>query len=161
MKRIGVLLLTSVLMLVLMTFTGCKKYTEVKVLSVKVESVNINVLRAGEAVLSVRVDNPAGKMTLEELNGVVKHSGKVLGNIALDPVTLKPRQTDDYSMNVRFELDKGVGVMYMLTFTDIRKLKECTIDLSARGKVAGVKVKREYKDIPVKNLLEEYYNEKI
>ena len=161
MKRIGVLLLTSVLMLVLMTFTGCKKYTEVKVLSVKVESVNMKGLRAGEAVLSVRVDNPAGKMTLEELNGVVKHSGKVLGNIALDPVTLKPRQTDDYSMNVRFELDKGVGVMYMLTFTDIRKLKECTIDLSARGKVAGVKVKREYKDIPVKNLLEEYYNEKI
>lgn len=148
-------------MLVLMTFTGCKKYTEVKVLSVKVESVNMKGLRAGEAVLSVRVDNPAGKMTLEELNGVVKHSGKVLGNIALDPVTLKPRRTDDYSMNVRFELDKGVGVMYMLTFTDIRKLKECTIDLSARGKAAGVKVKREYKDIPVKNLLEEYYNEKI
>lgn len=148
-------------MLVLMTFTSCKKYTDVKVLSVKVESVNMKGLRAGEAVLSVRVDNPAGKMTLEELNGVVKHSGKVLGNIALDPVTLKPRQTDDYSMNVRFELDKGVGVMYMLTFTDIRKLKECTIDLSARGKAAGVKMKREYKDIPVKNLLEEYYNEKI
>jgi hypothetical protein len=160
-KRIGVLLLTSVLMLVLMTFTGCRKYMDVRIVSVKVESVNMKGLRAGEAVLSVRVDNPAGKMTLEELNGVVKHSGKVLGNIALDPVTLKPRQTDDYSMNVRFELDKGVGVMYMLTFTDIRKLKECTIDLSARGKAAGVKVKREYKDIPVKNLLEEYYNEKI
>lgn len=148
-------------MLVLMTFTGCRKYMDVRIVSVKVESVNMKGLRAGEAVLSVRVDNPAGKMTLEELNGVVKHSGKVLGNIALDPVTLKPRQIDDYSMNVRFELDKGVGVMYMLTFTDIRKLKECTIDLSARGKAAGVKVKREYKDIPVKNLLEEYYNEKI
>lgn len=148
-------------MLVLMTFTGCRKYMDVRIVSVKVESVNMKGLRAGEAVLSVRVDNPAGKMTLEELDGVVKHSGKVLGNIALDPVTLKPRQTDDYSMNVRFELDKGVGVMYMLTFTDIRKLKECTIDLSARGKAAGVKVKREYKDIPVKNLLEEYYNEKI
>lgn len=148
-------------MLVLMTFTGCRKYMDVRIVSVKVESVNMKGLRAGEAVLSVRVDNPAGKMTLEELNGVVKHSGKVLGNIALDPVTLKPRQTDDYSMNVRFELDKGVGVMYMLTFTDIRKLKECTIDLSARGKAAGVKMKREYKDIPVKNLLEEYYNEKI
>jgi hypothetical protein len=148
-------------MLVLMTFTGCRKYMDVRIVSVKVESVNMKGLRAGEAVLSVRVDNPAGKMTLEELNGVVKHSGKVLGNIALDPVTLKPRQVDDYSMNVRFELDKSVGVMYMLTFTDIRKLKECTIDLSARGKAAGVKVKREYKDIPVKNLLEEYYNEKI
>jgi hypothetical protein len=160
-KRIGVLLLTSVLMLVLMTFTGCRKYMDVRIVSVKVESVNMKGLRAGEAVLSVRVDNPAGKMILEKLDGVVKHSGKVLGNIALDPVTLKPRQTDDYSMNVRFELDKGVGVMYMLTFTDIRKLKECTIDLSARGKAAGVKVKREYKDIPVKNLLEEYYNEKI
>lgn len=148
-------------MLVLMTFTGCRKYMDVRIVSVKVESVNMKGLRAGEAVLSVRVDNPAGKMTLEELNGVVKHSGKVLGNIALDPVTLKPRQVDDYSVNVRFELDKSVGVMYMLTFTDIRKLKECTVDLSARGKAAGVKLKREYKDIPVKNLLEEYYNEKI
>lgn len=148
-------------MLVLMTFTGCRKYMDVRIVSVKVESVNMKGLRAGEAVLSVRVDNPAGKMTIEELDGVVKHSGKVLGNIALDPVTLKPRQVDDYSVNVRFELDKSVGVMYMLTFTDIRKLKECTVDLSARGKAAGVKLKREYKDIPVKNLLEEYYNEKI
>ena len=153
--------MTAVLMLVLMTFTGCNKYMNIRIASVKVESVAMKGLRAGEAVLNVRIDNPAGKLTLEELNGVLKHSGKVLGNIVVDPVTLKPRQTDDYKMNVKFELDKGVGVMQMLMFTDIRKLKECTIDLSARGKTSGVKMKREYKDIPVKNLLEEYYNEKI
>ena len=148
-------------MLVLMTFTGCKKYADIKVVSVKVESVNMKGLRAGEAALTVRIDNPAGKMILEELNGVVKHSGKVLGYFDLDPVTLKPKQVGDYGTNVRFELDKNLGVVYMLTFTDMRKVKECTVDVSARGKVAGLKVKREYKDIPVKDLLEGYYNEKI
>ena len=147
-------------MLVLMTFTGCRKYSEVSVVSVKIESVNMKGLRAGEAALTVRIDNPAGKMILEELNGTVKHSGKVLGYFDLDPVTLKPKQADDYGMKVRFELDKDVGVMQMLMFTDTRKLKECTIDFSARGKVAGLKVKREYKDVPVKDLLEGYYNEK-
>ena len=147
-------------MLVLMTFTGCRKYSEVSVVSVKIESVNMKGLRAGEAALTVRIDNPAGKMILEELGGTVKHSGKVLGYFDLDPVTLKSKQADDYATKVRFELDKGVGVMQMLMFTDTRKLKECTVDVSARGKVAGFKVKREYKDIPVKDLLEGYYNEK-
>ena len=66
-KRIGVLLLTSVLMLVLMTFTGCSKYSDIKVVSVKIESVNMNGLRAGEAGLTVKIDNPAGKMIVEEL----------------------------------------------------------------------------------------------
>ena len=148
-------------MLVLMTFTGCNRYSDIKVVSVKIESVNMKGLRAGEAALTVKIDNPAGKMIIEELDGVVKHSGKVLGNFDLDPVTLKPKQADDYAMKIRFELDKGVGVMYMLNFTDPRKLKECTIDLNARAKAAGVRVKKEYKDVPVKNLLEGYYNEKI
>ena len=109
-------------MLVLMTFTGCKRYMDVRILSVKVESMNMKGLRAGEATLTVRIDNPAGKIIVEELNGVVKHSGKVLGNFVLDPLTLKPKQADDYSMHASFELDKSVGVMYMLTFTDKRKL---------------------------------------
>ena len=149
-------MLTSVLSVVLMTFTGCKKYEDIKVVSGKMESLNVKGLRAVEATFTVEVDNPAGKVVFEELNGVLKHSGKVIGNVVVDPFVLSPKTIADYNVKAKFELDKSIGVMYLMTFMDVRKLKECTFDLSARCKAAGIKVKKEYKDLPVKNLLEEY-----
>ena len=149
-------MLTSLMALVLMTFTGCKKYEEIKVVSGKMESLNVKGLRTIEASFTVKVDNPAGKVAFEEVNGVLKHSGKVIGNVVVDPVTLSPKTVADYNVKAKFELDKGIGVMYLMTFADVRKLKECTFDLFARCKAAGIRVKKEYKDLPVKNILEEY-----
>ena len=149
-------MLTSILSIVLMTFTGCKKYEEIKVVSGKMESLNVKGLHAIEASFTVRVDNPAGKLAFEEVNGVLKHSGKVIGNVVIDPFVLSPKTVADYNVKAKFELDKSIGVMYLMTFADVRKLKECTFDLSALCKAAGIKVKKEYKDLPVKNILEEY-----
>lgn len=146
---------------VLMTFTGCKSYEQIKVVSGKVESLNMKGLRAVEMVFSVEVENPAGKVVIEDISGIVKHSGKVLGNVMLAPLTLTARTTAEYKVNATVELDKGVNFMYLMNFMDIRKLNECTVDVSAKGKAAGIRIKKEYKDIPVKKLLEGQHYEKI
>ena len=151
----------SLLSLLLVTMSGCKKYEKIRIVSATVESVNMKGLRAAETVLSVRIDNPAGKVVLEDVKGTLKHSGKILGSVTLVPFTLEPRTVSDYRVAAMLELDGSVGLMSLMSFMNVRKLKECTVDISAQGKVAGIKAKKEYKDIPVKRLLEENYYEKI
>lgn len=145
----------------LMTFTGCKSYEQIKIVSGKMESLNMNGLRAADLVFTVEVENPAGKVIIEDVVGTLKHSGKVLGNVTLAPLTLEARTTAEYKVNALVELDKSVSFMNLMNFMDVKKLNECTIDLSAKGKAAGIKIKKEYKDIPVKKLLEGQHYEKI
>lgn len=161
MKRKSIILLVSLLSFILLTVPGCKKYEQIKIVSGKVESFTMNGLRSADIIISVDIENPAGKIILEEVNGTLKHSGKILGNVTLAPMTLAARSTATHKVTARMEIDKGVGLMYLMSFMNGGKLNECTVDIYAKGKAAGVKAKREYKDIPVKKLLEGYNHEKI
>ena len=149
------------LLVFLLSLTGCRKYEQIQILSGKVESLKMNGLRTAELVLKVEVSNPAGKVSVEDVNGRVKHSGKVIGNVSLAPLRLHPRTTGEYRVDAKVTLERGVSLMDLMNLMDVRRLKECTVDISAKGKAAGVKVKKEYKDIPLKKLLEDHSNEKI
>ena len=115
----------------------------------------MNGLRALDVVLAVEVENSAGKIVIKDAKVVLKHSGKVLGNVNVAPLTLAARTTADYKVDVTLELDRGVNVMHLMSLMDVRKLNECTVDLSFKGKASGTIIKREFKDIPMKELLEE------
>ena len=115
----------------------------------------MNGLRALDVVLAVEVENSAGKIVIKDAKVVLKHSGKVLGNVNVAPLTLAARTTADYKVVATLELDRGVNVMHLMSLMDVRKLNECTVDLSFKGKAPGIIIKREFKDIPMKELLEE------
>ena len=121
----------------------------------------MNGLRSADIVMSVEVSNPAGRILLEDASGTLKRFGKVLGNVSLAPLEVRPRTVGKYRVEARLTLDKGVGFTELMSLMDIRKLKECTVDISAKGKVAGTRVRKELKDIPLKKLLEDHNNEKI
>ena len=161
MKRKGLFFLTALLSLVLLAVPGCRKYEQVRILSGKLESVKMKGLRGADIMLSVKVDKPAAKILLDDVRGQVKHSGKIVGNVVLAPLTVNARTIADYQVTATVALESGVSLIYLMNFADPKKLKECTIDLSVKGKVAGVRLKRQFKDIPLKKLLEEKYYEKI
>ena len=121
----------------------------------------MNGLRSADLILSVKVENPAGKLILEDVRGTLKHSGKIIGDVTLAPLTLSARTVADYKVSATIELDKGISLIQLMGLMDVRKLKECTVDVSAKGKASGIRMKREFKDIPVKKLLEGNYYEKI
>jgi hypothetical protein len=79
----------------------------------------------------------------------------------LAPLILNARIEAEYKPEAKIELEKGVGLMQLMSFMNINKLNECTIDLYVKVKAAGIRVKKQFKDMPVKKLLEEYYYEKI
>ena len=150
--------MTSLLVLLM---SGCHKYEQIQILYGKVESLNMSGLRSADVRMDVGLSNPAGKIIIEDAVGTLKHFGKVIGNVTLAPLTLDARTSASYKVEARVELARSLGIMEMMTFADIRKLEECTIDVSLRGKASGIRLKKEYKDIPLKKLLEDYNNEKI
>ena len=152
------IIVTSLLVLLM---SGCHKYEQIQILYGKVESLNMSGLRSADVRMDVGLSNPAGKIIIEDAVGTLKHFGKVIGNVTLAPLTLDARTSASYKVEARVELARSLGIMEMMSFADIRKLEECTIDVSLRGKASGIRLKKEYKDIPLKKLLEDYNNEKI
>ena len=81
--------------------------------------------------------------------------------MSLAPLTLAPRSLSEYKVQAHVELADGLGLKQLLMFADPARLEECVADISIAGKAAGVAVKRNINDVPLKKLLENAKNEKI
>jgi len=161
MKRKGLIILTAMLALVLSSVTGCRKYEQIRVTSGKIESLNMNGLRSVDLTLLVGIDNPAGKVTVKEAEGTLRHFGKIIGKVTLAPLVLMPRTHAEYTMEAQVELAAGLGFKDLMRLADPGKWDEYVVDLTFSGKASGVVVKKSIKDIPLKKLLESKTNEKV
>lgn len=147
--------MTAALSVLMLSLAGCNRYTDIKVVSGKIISLSMNGVRSADVVLAAEIENPAGKVNVEEVFGTLKHSGKVIGNVSVAPMALYPRTTAEYRVDAKIELAKDIKLMELLMFMDVNKIMECSVDVYGQVKAAGIRVKKEYKDIPVKKLLED------
>lgn len=161
MKRKGLIILVAMLALVLSSVTGCRKYEQIRVTSGKIASLNMNGLRSIDLTLLVGIDNPAGKVTVKEAEGTLRHFGKIIGKVTLAPLSLMPRTHAEYNVEAQVELAGGLGLKELMRLTDPESWDEYMVDLTFSGKASGVAVKKNIKDIPLKKLLESKRNEKV
>ena len=161
MKRRVCSLALAVMTVLLLSLTGCSRYKQISVTSAKIESLSMNGFKSVDLIVRIVVDNPAGKVEIRTAEGVLKHFGKIIGRVTPDPVTFKPRTEEEYQVKMRVEIAEGLGFREIMSLMDMKKLEECTLDVSVSGKVAGMAVKKNYVDIPLKKLLESKRNEKI
>lgn len=153
MKKFSALFI--VVCLVLSMLTGCNRfYKEIQIKGGKIESVSMSGLRAVHMGLDVNIDNPLGKVDVCEIGGVVMHFGKVIGRVTLDPFVLERKSQENYHINAKIALDENIGIRQMMQFTNSQTLNECTIDIHLKARVAGVTVKKQFKNIPLKELFE-------
>lgn len=145
----------------MLSFSGCRKYEQIRITSADVKSVGMNGLRSINVDLLIGVDNPAGKVVIKHAEGTVKHFGKVIGSVSLAPLEIMPRSQAEYPVKASVELAQGMNLMEVMQLASPKKLNECTLDVSVSGTVAGVAVKKKYNDIPLKQLLESNNHEKI
>ena len=148
-------MLLVVLSAMLLTLGGCKKVKEISVSSVKVEAISPQGLQGLNVFLAVGIDNPAMQISLENINGALKHSGKVLGRVTMDPFTVQARSAEIYHLRAFVTLGEDARLKDLLMLTDMAKLQECTVDVSATPRLkSGLGAPITIKDIPVKKLLE-------
>ena len=160
-KRKSLFILTAVLVFVLSSLTGCRKYERISITSGEIESVEMDGMKAMNVILRLEIENPAGKVIVESAEGVVKHFGKVIGKVTLAPMALLPRRTAEYHVNAHLELASGLRLMEILSLAAPGKIEEMVVDLSFVGKAGGVIVRKKIDDVPLKKLLEKTVNEKI
>ena len=148
------ILLLSVMLLAL---SGCKSVRNVKnisVSSVKVEAIAPQGLQGINVFLAIGVDNPAMQITLENINGALKYSGKVLGRVSVDPFTLQARSAEIYHLRAFVTLGEDATLKDLLMLADMTKLQECMVDVSATPRLkGGLGAPINLKDIPLKKLL--------
>lgn len=154
MRNNRCIILVALVCLALSFLTGCGKYKQIQVTGGKVETISMVGLRAINLTLSVGIDNPAGKLDAREISGQLTHFGKVIGKVTLDPFIVNPKTNHDHRLSARIDISPEVGLRELMTFMDVNKLYDCTLDMFVKGSVAGVAVKVKIKEIPLKKLLE-------
>ncbi|MBR2064645.1 MAG: hypothetical protein IJ971_08130 [Bacteroidales bacterium] len=155
-NRFITLILTIVTMVI--CFSGCNginKLEEMRVISVNVDNLTPDGMRGIKLDLSVGIDNPGVQVSLSEISCSFKHSGKVLGKVAVDPFTIHARTEEVYSMKANVSLSENTSLFDIGRLMNKAVLEEAVVDFSANVRLkSGVSRKLVYNDIPVKKLLE-------
>ena len=147
-------LLLVILTVMLLALGGCRKIKDISVTSVKVEAIAPQGLQGVNVFLAVGIDNPAMQISLENIQGALKHSGKVLGRVAVDPFTVQARSAEIYHLRAFVTIGEDATIKDLLMLTDMAKLQECTIDVSATPRLkSGLGAPIKLDDIPLKKLL--------
>ena len=126
------------------------------------ESVSPVGFKSLDVYLNVDVDNPAKQVKISEIDGTVKYSGKVVGKLAMDPVILLAKTSDVYKLKANVSLAKGAGLKDLIAiFTNPAGIDECTVDVTAKATYGkNMTMPINLKDIPLKELLDKFENEK-
>ena len=146
--------LSAILCLMLSCLSGCSKYKQIKVTGGKIDSIAMVGLRTINLTLTVGIDNPAGKLDVREAEGELIHFGKVIGKVTLDPFIVNPKTSHDHRLSARIDISPEVGLRELMSFMDVGKLYDCMVDVYVKGRVAGIAVKTNIKEIPLEKLLE-------
>ena len=150
MRRHLILLLVAMIVI----FTGCGKFNDIKVNSVKVEKVSPYGLRGLDVALDVEIDNPAVQIKLSDMEATVEYSGKVLGKMTVAPFTMKGRSVEKYDLQAKVVLDEGVSLYDMLMMLDQSFIEKCLVDITVTGKLkSGLSKTIKKNDVPLKKLM--------
>lgn len=135
---------------------SCAKVKQVGVTSLELDSVTPRGLRALTLTMSVGVHNPVNEITLSEISGEAVVSGKVIGNVAVDPVVLTARKDSTYKVKADVTLAEGVSVLEVLALAKDRSaIENGTANVYAKAKLKGGPSKKiKMEDVPLKKLLE-------
>lgn len=139
----------------MMCLCGCSRYKQIRPVSAELESIIPNGFRSLTAVVSIEVDNPAGQLSLSEIEGVVSHSGKVFGRVAIDPFILGARSLETYSLKAVLTLDEDVNLFEVMSLLKGNAIEECTVDLYLKASLkSGASKRLAFEDLPLKELYE-------
>ena len=148
-------LIVLVLAVMLVSLTGCNKFTEIKLNDAILEKLTPHGLRGVDIDMIIEVDNPAPQLKISDVEVFVKHSGKVLGKVTVDPFIMKARSVEQYDLKARMVLDEKVTIYDVLMLLNNDFIANCTVDMTAKGTLrVGLSKTIKKNDVPLKKLIE-------
>lgn len=149
-------LFSLALLALMLVFGSCKKISQIEPTSFSLDSINPRGLRAVTVNMTVGVNNPAPQITLSEISGQALVSGKVIGNVAMDPVVLLAKKDTTYKIKADVTLAEGVSVFEVIAYTRSKEaLENATANIYATAKLKGLPAKKiKMEEVPLKQLLD-------
>ena len=141
--------LAAALAAALLLFSACEPYKDLKITSVKVESINPTSFRSVDAALKVEIYNPSYAFTLSELEGTIMIDGTPLAELSCPELSVKARSLEEYEVKGSGKLSQGAGISSIGSI--LVNPEKLTADV--KGDLSGpfgIKRKFEYKGIPLK-----------
>lgn len=158
MKNKRLISLISTILTMLLLLSGCggiKKLQDIRLTSAAIGNISPSGLRGMKLDIVVGVDNPGTEVSFSDISCSLKHSGKVLGKLAVDPFTLHARTEENYRLHTDVKLGDDVTLFDFGKLLDKAMLDEAVVDINAKVKLkSGVSRNVVLKDIPLKKLLE-------
>lgn len=142
------------MVVLLLSLSGCSKFKQIRPVSAGIENIVPEGFRKVVVYMAVEIDNPASQLLISDIEGNVSRFGTILGKFTVDPVMLKARTLDRYSMRMTVTLAEGMNVLSLMSLANVKALEECAVDV--RAKVAlknGISKKLEYEGIPLANFV--------
>lgn len=144
-----------ILLAIVALAAGCNKIREINVTSFQVESFSPNGLRSVDAVVAIGVHNPTVAFTISDLKGTVRKGDGVLAVLDGGPVAVEKKSDRVYRVPCSVTLGESLSFFQVLSLLKNMDLDGCVVDVSALVSLSnGLKKTLEYKDIPVRDLLE-------
>lgn len=148
-----------VLAILALSLEGCgvKRLKDLKVTSWSLESVSLRGLRGLYAEMSLGIENPGAKITLDDISGTIFYKGEEFLRYTMEPLTLKARCTEVYSCHCTMDFEKSKSILDILAAINGFSLEYVTTDLDAKVKMNGIFSRKvSFKNIPVHVLLNRF-----
>lgn len=147
-------LLALFALLVFASACNYKKLKEIRATSWNLESVSLRGLRSLEAKLALELDNPATKVTLKDISGILYYNGEPFVNYSVaDPLTVDAKSTKTYHCLCILELDESKSILDLLSTLPSLSTENLVTDISATAKVHGFSKSLSFKKVPVKRFM--------
>ncbi|MBQ9184962.1 MAG: hypothetical protein IJ151_03725 [Bacteroidales bacterium] len=143
------------LLAMLILATGCnyKKLKDIKATSWSLESVSLRGLRSLEAKLALELDNPATKVTLKDISGILYYNGEPFVKYTMDPLTVDGKSKKTYQCSCILDLDESKSLLDLLALLPTLSAENMRTDISAKAKVHGFSKSFSFKNVPVKRFI--------
>ncbi len=134
---------------------GIKKLEDLKITSADITDIAPDGLKGVKLGLRVGVDNPGAQVSLSNIFCEVKHSGKVLGMVAVDPFTLNAKKEEVYYLKADLKLGENLTLFDAGKLLDKAAADMITVDVRTDVKLkGGISKNLVFNDIPLKKLIE-------
>lgn len=148
----------NILAVVILAVTSCGKPSDISISEPKVEDFSMKSFNTFVFYASAGIDNPtAYNVTVDNILFDITYTGKVIGRITAEPVTLRARTNDRHVTYCKVKLSEDVTFLEMMRYVNHFDPKEMIIDGSARVRLkCGIKKELNVIHKSLDELLNEY-----
>ena len=152
-KRLISFIVAAVFIMAAGSSCNVSKLKQIRATGWTLESVSLHGLRSLNADLLLELDNPAMKVTLSNIHGVIYYDNEPFVHYDIDPLTLDAKCTKSYSCSCVLVLDTSKSILDVLSILPKMSSDHITTDISAKAKVKGFSKSFSFKNVPIKRFL--------